>query len=92
MATTVECLEDEIRDYLLDVGKNEIVSHRFRILVKEAGVVEIFKLSPLNPKQLELPLEAEKVSDHFKNPRTEEVNHESTIRASWRRAFNEGPA
>jgi hypothetical protein len=67
MAKTVERLENEIRNLLLDVGKNEIVSHGFRISVKEAGDIKILKLSPSNLKQLELSLGAEKIGNHFKD-------------------------
>lgn len=59
MAETMESLEDEIRNSLLDQGKDEIGSGEFKISIKGGGQIEISELPPLNVEQLNLPLAIE---------------------------------
>ncbi len=61
----MESLEDEIRNSLLDEGKNELISGEFKISIKGDNQIEIIELPPMNFRQLELPLEA-RHTDHFK--------------------------
>jgi hypothetical protein len=56
MAETTESLEEEIRNSLLEEGKNETIGGGFKISIKGNGYVEIVELPSLNLEQLELPL------------------------------------
>jgi hypothetical protein len=56
MAETMSTLEDEIRNSLLDEGKDEVVSGGFKISIKEDGQIAISELPPVNLEQLKLPL------------------------------------
>jgi len=59
MANNLEKLEAEIRSFLLDHGKREMVSGGFKISLKEREI-EITKLPSANLKQLKLPLKPKK--------------------------------
>jgi len=56
MAENLEKLEAEIKSFLLDHGKKEMVSNGFRISLKQGRKIEITKLPSSNLKQLKLPL------------------------------------
>ena len=55
MSETVESLEDEIRIFLFKEGKEEIMSGRLRISMKEKGQLEIQEVPLLDLDQMELP-------------------------------------
>lgn len=59
MSGTVEILEDEIRIFLFKEGKEEIISGRLRISIKENGQLEVQELPFLNFNQMELPFDSE---------------------------------
>ncbi len=52
----MESLEDEIRGFLLEEEKDEVISGGFKISIKENSQIEISELTPLNVEQLQLPL------------------------------------
>lgn len=60
MCQTLNILEDEIRSYLLDKEKKEIIIGGFKIAIDEEGQVEVIELPPLNLKQMNLPLNGAK--------------------------------
>lgn len=53
---SAEVLENKIQAFLLKEGKEKMVSGGLKISVGADGRIEIVELSPLNLKQLELPL------------------------------------
>ena len=55
MSETVESLEDEIRIFLFKEGKEEIMSGRLRISMKEKGQLEVQEVPLLDLDQMELP-------------------------------------
>lgn len=65
MSETLNELENQIRNSLLDEGKDEVISGDFKISIKENGQIEISELTPANLEQLKLPLATENIVDHF---------------------------
>ncbi len=58
MSETLDQLEDEIRTFLLEEGKEEMITGGFKISMEDERI-KITRLPRLNLKQLRLPLEAE---------------------------------
>lgn len=69
MSETVESLEDEIRIFLFKEGKEEIMSGRLRISMKEKGQLEVQEVPLLNLDQMELPFNSE-------SGRSENIKHD----------------
>ena len=69
MSETVESLEDEIRIFLFKEGKEEIMSGRLRISMKEKGQLEIQEVPLLDLDQMELPFNSE-------SGRSENIKHD----------------
>ena len=69
MSETVESLEDEIRIFLFKEGKEEIMSGRLRISMKEKGQLEVQEVPLLDLDQMELPFNSE-------SGRSENIKHD----------------
>ena len=56
MAETMEGLEDEIKDFILSDGRDEMISGQFKISIKEGRNLVITEIPQINLRQLTLPL------------------------------------
>jgi len=78
MAENLEKLEAEIRSFLLDHGKGEMVSGGFKISLKEREI-EIIELPSANLKQLKLPINIKQPEKLEKGERNEIRNKKKNI-------------
>ncbi len=71
MADNLEKLEAEIRSFLLDHGKREIISNGFKVSLKQGSRIEITPLPSENLKQLKLPINIKQPEESEKGEKHE---------------------
>jgi hypothetical protein len=64
----MEKLEAEIRSFLLNQGKREIISDGFKISLKQGSRIKITELPSSNLKQLKLPIKQKEKLEKGEKP------------------------